>query len=44
MRTVLEAARNDTTVVFGGSSAGGVGAFNAVRWLSDNFDQVGCVV
>lgn len=39
-RTILEPSKNDTSVVFGGSSAGGVGAFNAVEWLLDTFDQV----
>lgn len=41
LRTVLDTAENDATVIFGGSSAGGVGAFNAASWLLDTFDQVG---
>ncbi len=30
-----------TTVVLAGSTAGGVGAFNAARWVLETFDQVG---
>lgn len=40
LRTVLGPSKNDTTVVLGGASAGGVGAFNAVEWLLDTFEQV----
>lgn len=41
LRTILDTSKNDTTVVFGGSSAGGVGAFNTASWLLDTFEQVG---
>ncbi|CAM9464572.1 unnamed protein product [Ectocarpus fasciculatus] len=37
---VLSNATQNATVVLGGSTAGGVGAFNAARWLLDSFDQV----
>ncbi|CAM9309659.1 unnamed protein product, partial [Ectocarpus sp. 12 AP-2014] len=37
---VLNNATQNASVVLGGSTAGGVGAFNAARWLLDSFDQV----
>ncbi|CBJ30870.1 conserved unknown protein [Ectocarpus siliculosus] len=37
---VLSNATQNASVVLGGSTAGGVGAFNAARWLLDSFDQV----
>ncbi|CAN0255789.1 unnamed protein product, partial [Hapterophycus canaliculatus] len=40
LRVVLSEAEQDVNVVLGGSGAGGVGAFNAAKWLLDSFDQV----
>lgn len=37
---VLGEIRENTTVVLGGSSAGGVGAFNAANFVLDSFDNV----
>ncbi|CAM9593982.1 unnamed protein product, partial [Scytosiphon promiscuus] len=40
LRVVLSNLTTGVNVVLGGSAAGGVGAFNAARWLLDSFDQV----
>lgn len=34
------ASGEEVTVVVGGSSAGGVGAFNIASWILDSFDKV----
>ncbi|CAM9386913.1 unnamed protein product [Ectocarpus sp. 4 AP-2014] len=40
LQTVLGNVSATTTVVLVGSSAGGIGAFNAATWLLESFDQV----
>lgn len=40
MSVVLSTAPEGANVVLAGSAAGGVGAFNAARWVLDTFDQV----
>eukprot|EP00752_Nemacystus_decipiens_P017729 g15897.t1 len=40
LTVVLSTAPESANVVLAGSTAGGVGAFNAARWVLDTFDQV----
>lgn len=40
LSTVLSTVTRDANVVLGGSTAGGVGAFNIAAWLLETFDQV----
>lgn len=40
LRVILSNDGPGLNVVLAGSAAGGVGAFNAARWLLDSFEQV----